>query len=214
MENRLTLIKEINERSYDGRKMGLFQCSCGNTKKYPIDRVKKNIRKSCGCLKFDHSLNKKHGMKYTKEYRAWNGIKNRCLNPKDKNFKVYNKLGIEAVFIESFEEFYREIGPCPDGDYSIDRIDNTKGYFKGNIRWATRSQQQINKQNSCCVIADGIEYESLAALAKARGVTRTTVGKWVHGYFDKRRNKFEEPKKWIQVMPKYNKEQKNGKNAG
>ena len=28
-----------------------------------------------------------------------------------------------------FENFYNDMGDCPKGKYSVDRIDNSKGYF-------------------------------------------------------------------------------------
>lgn len=36
------------------------------------------------------------------------------------------------------------MGDRPSKNHSIDRIDNDKGYFKENCRWATRSEQNKN----------------------------------------------------------------------
>jgi len=45
----------------------------------------------------------------------------------------------------SFNDFLKEIGPSPP-NYSLDRKDNDAGYISGNVRWATRSEQQLNKR--------------------------------------------------------------------
>jgi hypothetical protein len=45
---------------------------------------------------------------------------------------------------ESFEQFYVELGPRPDG-CSLDRIDTLGHYEPGNVRWATTKQQAQNR---------------------------------------------------------------------
>jgi hypothetical protein len=87
-----------------------------------------------------------HGMRRTVEYKTWIGMRQRCRNPRNKNFRNYGGHGIKVCF-KSFEEFYTEVGPKPSPDHSIDRFpDNNGHYEKGNIRWATWSQQNANKR--------------------------------------------------------------------
>jgi len=45
---------------------------------------------------------------------------------------------------EWFSNFLRDMGPRPDG-MELDRIDETRGYWKDNCRWATSVKQQRNR---------------------------------------------------------------------
>ena len=143
-------------------------------------------------------------MKGSTEYMSWNSMKFRCLNKNSKDYKEYGAKGITICekWINSFKEFYKDLGKKPEG-YSLDRIDNTKGYFPENCRWASRSTQQQNKRNSCIWEIKGKEFFSLKEAADFFGVTKTTVSKWVYGYFDKRRNNFSEPRNDCRKILKY-----------
>ena len=87
--------------------------------------------------------NHRHGMWGTSEYRAYNNAKQRCQNPKNTRYADWGGRGIEFRF-QSFEEFYEEIGIMPSPKHQVDRKNNDGHYEKGNVRWATRSQQTRN----------------------------------------------------------------------
>jgi hypothetical protein len=58
-------------------------------------------------------------------------------------------------WINDFPAFLAHIGPKPSPGMSIDRIDNSKGYFPGNIRWADDTTQANNKNNNVVLEQDG-----------------------------------------------------------
>jgi len=76
--------------------------------------------------------------------KAFYDAKNRCTNPNHKRYADWGGRGIKFEF-SSYHEFMEEVGCKPLG-YSLDRIDNNGNYCVGNVRWATRSTQQLNKR--------------------------------------------------------------------
>lgn len=82
--------------------------------------------------------------KQTSTYRIWAGMKNRCLNPKNKDFKHYGGRGITVCDQwMTFSNFFADMGERP-GKLTLDRIDGAKGYEPDNCRWATMKQQRQN----------------------------------------------------------------------
>jgi hypothetical protein len=79
-------------------------------------------------------------------YSSFIQARNRCRNPKSKVYKYYGGRGIEFRF-DSFEDFYAHIGPRPSRKHSLERIDNEGHYEKGNVRWATATEQAQNTVN-------------------------------------------------------------------
>lgn len=121
-------------------------CSCGNTTIVRTGSLRSGGTKSCGCGHY------KHGHATTEcssvEYGCWSAMKQRCYNKKAPVFKNYGGRGITVCkeWLDSFEAFYKHVGPKPSPELSLDRIDNDGNYEPGNCRWATRSQQQGNKR--------------------------------------------------------------------
>lgn len=152
-------------------------CDCGTIKSYQKGNLISNNAKSCGCLKSENiSKGKtKHGMKHTKEYRIWWGIKQRCFYHKNDSYKHYGGRGISMCdeWKNSFEAFYRDMGKPPHGT-SIDRINNDGNYEPNNCRWATNAEQQSNRR--CTVkLTIGNQTRDLEEWSKISGVGYTTI---------------------------------------
>lgn len=109
-------------------------------------------------------------------YQIWSQIKQRCLNENHPKYKNYGGRGIDMDprWEESFIVFRDEVPPRPSKKHTIERIDNDKGYWPGNVRWATRIEQNRNKRTSRYVEFKGKEIV-LAQLADDQNKNRKRV---------------------------------------
>lgn len=100
-----------------------------------------------------------HGMSKTSEYRIWSLMINRCENPDTPGFRKYGARGISICpeWRSSFMAFYRDMGPRPSPEYSIDRINNDGNYERGNCHWATPEVQANNTRRNRVVTYRGEE---------------------------------------------------------
>lgn len=151
----IVLERTLNSRL--GQSMWLCLCDCGIKKVIQGSNLKAGITKSCGCLQSEISSKRlmSHGGYGTGSYNSWHGIKGRCLNKSDKDYFRYGRRGIKICdkWLK-FEGFYQDMGDKPE-HMSIDRIDNNKGYYKENCRWATDNQQARNRSDTIFIAYGG-----------------------------------------------------------
>ena len=117
---------------------------------------------------------KRHGMYGTPTYRAWAEMRTRTSNPRIRRFYDYGGRGIDCDprWIR-FEMFFDEMGEKPEG-LTLERIDNSLGYWPSNCRWATCLEQANNKRNSRFVTVGGIT-KTVSQWALATGICRGTL---------------------------------------
>ena len=91
----------------------------------------------------------KHRMTKHWLYTRWANIKQRCNNPKRKDYKYYGGRGINmcAEWADNFMLFNDYVSSLDNycKDLTIDRIDGDKNYEPGNIRWISRLDQRLNQ---------------------------------------------------------------------
>lgn len=89
-----------------------------------------------------------HGMAYSSEYTSYYAMKTRCTNPNSDQWGNYGGRGVMICdrWMNSFENFFEDMGAKPSPLHSIDRIDPNGNYEPLNCRWATKSQQSTNQR--------------------------------------------------------------------
>jgi integrase len=124
------------------------------------------------------------------EYRSWQHMKDRCLNPRCKDWPQYGGRGIRmADDWEDFDLFLADMGRRPSRLHSLDRRDVNGNYDRDNCRWATKLVQNRNqrttKLNGTQVRMIRRRYArgkvTQAELAARFGVCRQHISKVVRG---------------------------------
>ena len=182
---RLTVVRLApHRRRASGRSVRRWQCACecGATVIVSSRELLSGDTKSCGCLAADRHP-RKHGFARNgaphELYAVWNGMKDRCFNPNSQHWHRYGGRGITVCsrWRESFSWFLEDMGPRPSKKHSIDRINNDGNYEPSNCRWATASEQALNrpfakKPGKLLRTEDGT---ALADIARAHGLNISTI---------------------------------------
>lgn len=109
------------------------------------------------------------------------GMKARCYNKNDKNYKHYGKKGI-CICDEwmnnpkSFEKW--SMGNGYADNLTIDRIDGSKNYCPENCRWVTLVENTINKPTTNMINVDG-EVHTGRGWSRKLGLGENQINKYI-----------------------------------
>lgn len=164
----------LSERDKHGNTMWVCLCDCGKEMITRQERLRGGRTKSCGCLRKERL--RIHGDSESPEYESWRNMRDRCLNPAHTQWKNYGGRGITICpeWITDYETFLAYIGRRPTTKHSLDRIDNETGYQPNNVRWATRTEQALNKRTNRLVSAFG-KTMSISEWAESSGISWTVL---------------------------------------
>ena len=167
-------------KNKSGNILWRYECSCGGGGIATADAIRR--MKSCGCIRkengkeFFHNFNITHGESRTRIYTIWGNMINRTSNKKNKDYKNYGGRGITVC--EEWKDYLTFKKWALENGYSdtltLDRIDNDKGYYPGNCRWADEETQNNNKQQSRKLEYRG-KIKSVEQWAKEYNINRSTL---------------------------------------
>ena len=154
---RLT-VKERKGNS-GGKSLWLCSCSCGNEKIVRGVHLRSGKQVSCGCYRAENTAKQKTKHGHAKKgqisptYVVWQNMMYRCKPENAEKYPHYKDITVCNDW-HKFDCFLRDMGEKPDG-LTIDRIDNSRGYFKENCRWVDMATQNRNRRDNVWLAVDG-----------------------------------------------------------
>lgn len=154
----------------------LCKCDCGNWSTSVVTwALTSKTTNSCGCGSKEILTRRlTHNKSKTRVYSIWNGMLQRCNNPKASKYENYGGRGIKVCERwKTFKNFYFDMGD-PLKTQTIERIDSDKDYSPENCKWATYAEQNRNTKNNSNFTLNG-KTQCLTDWCKEYSIKITTV---------------------------------------
>ena len=165
---RLLVVRHSHSKRYNNSKnvvqYWVCLCDCGKEIITPIHSVRNKTTKSCGCLKTERinrlrierlSRNPRHGMSKTLEYKLWSSAKERAKkHGREFDLEISDVVVPEVCPVLGIPLFKGD-GIMHAGSPQLDRVDNTRGYTKDNVRVISQRANAI-KQNASIEMIEAI----------------------------------------------------------
>lgn len=161
----------------DGKSKATWEClcSCGNSLQVTGSNLTTGHTQSCGCLLISELEGRRiYPKEVSSEYGIWRGIKQRTGPCAGKNTTWYFGIRICPEWVNSFENFLRDMGKRPSKLHSIERKDLNQGYTANNCVWATAQDQANNRSTNHVLTFDG-ETLTIAQWARRTGIKEQTI---------------------------------------
>ena len=105
---------------------------------------------------------------FPREYSIWGGLRARR---RSRHYAHLDPL-LDEHIENNFYEFLNELGgPAPNEHSEVDRIDNNRGYVRGNIRWTDHKTNMWNSRS----IKYWYKERPLSIVCAERGILPGTV---------------------------------------
>ena len=124
------------------------RCTCGNIVEVQGGHLRSGKIISCGCYKKENSRVRAttHGQWGTKLHRVWLAMRQRCNNPRCKDYPHWGGRGIKVCAewddFSAFERWALQSGYAEG--LTIERVNVNGDYCPENCKWITRAEQMKN----------------------------------------------------------------------
>lgn len=179
---KMNLVKVKEATQKDGRTKTTYKCECGRTFS-ACDSIHLPAYIFYGCWNCPH-----YSAQHQRLRSIWAGMRNRCYNPKYKDYNLYGGRGITVC--ESWMDFktferWAVLNGYKDG-LTIERIDVNGNYSPRNCKWIAPNEQARNRRityNNRYYTYEG-QTLNYFEWAKRLGITAQEVSRRVRRYGD------------------------------